>query len=53
MRVIETTHLTLYDNADNTAAIQSAAGDGISYTVTLSGRTFYKDGRMEHDLPAV
>lgn len=44
VRVIETTHLTLYDNADNTAAIQSAAGDGISYTVTLSGRTFYKDG---------
>lgn len=44
VRVFETTHLTLYDNADNTAAIQSAAGDGISYTVTLSGRTFYKDG---------
>ena len=44
LRVIKTTPVTLYDNADNTSAILAAEGDDKSCTVTLSGRTFYKDG---------
>ena len=44
VRVIPLTPLTLYDNADNTTAITEAAADGKPYTVTLSGRTLYKDG---------
>ena len=44
VRVVETIHLTLYDNADNTSAIASAAADGMPRTVTLQGRTFYRDG---------
>ena len=44
VRVIPLTPLTLYDNADNTAAIQEAAADGNPFTVTLSGRTLYRDG---------
>ena len=34
--------LTLYDNADNTDAIEGANGQ--RRAVTISGRTFYKDG---------
>jgi hypothetical protein len=44
MRVFETTPLTLYDDADNTSAITAAAVDGEFYTVTLDGRTLYRDG---------
>ena len=44
VRVIPLTPLTLYDNADNTTAITEAAADGKPYTVTLDGRTLYKDG---------
>ena len=44
VRVLPLTPLTLYDNADNTTAITEAAADGKPYTVTLDGRTLYKDG---------
>ncbi len=44
VRVIPLTPLAIYDNADNTAAIVEAAADGMPCTVTLSGRTLYKDG---------
>lgn len=44
VRVVENTPLSLYDNADNTSAIATAADDGMPCTVTLSGRTLYRDG---------
>ena len=44
VRVIETTPLVLQDNSDNASAIEAAAGDGKPCTVTLDGRTLYKDG---------
>ena len=44
VRVIETTPLDLQDNTDNASAIEAAAGDGKPCTVTLKGRTLYKDG---------
>jgi len=44
VRVIETTPLVLQDNTDNASAIEAAAGDGKPCTVTLDGRTLYKDG---------
>ena len=43
VRVLPLTPLTLYDNADNTTAI-AASVDGKPYTVTLDGRTLFKDG---------
>ena len=36
--------LILANNADNSDAISQVAGDGISYDVTLSDRTLFKDG---------
>lgn len=45
VRVVENTPLSLYDDADNTSAIAAAAGDRMPRTVTLSGRTLYKDGK--------
>ena len=44
VQVVETIPLTLYDDADNTSAIATAAADAIPRTVTLQGRTFYRDG---------
>ena len=44
VKVVQTIPLTLYDNADNTSAITAAAADDKLYTVTLDGRTLYKDG---------
>lgn len=37
-------YLSLADDADNSEGISTAAGSGLPYEVTLTGRTLYKDG---------
>ncbi|MBR0045760.1 MAG: hypothetical protein IJP75_02605 [Bacteroidaceae bacterium] len=37
-------NLSLADDADNSEGISTAAGSGLPYEVTLTGRTLYKDG---------
>ena len=40
----EVHQLELANNADNNDAIDTAAGNGMHYEVTLAGRTLYRDG---------
>lgn len=44
LRVLSPVPTTLYDGISNASAIADVVGDGQIYSVTLSGRTLYKDG---------
>ncbi len=44
LRVLSPVPITLYDGISNASAIADVVGDGQIYSVTLSGRTLYKDG---------
>ena len=44
LRVLSPVPITLYDGTSNASAIADVVDDGNCYSVTLSGRTLYKDG---------